>query len=72
MTDPPTQPAPTGEPDHYPGTPRWVKGLGVIAVIVVLLIAFVLITGIGGPHGPQRHGASAGWLLALDAAARLA
>jgi hypothetical protein len=44
-------------PERYPGTPGWVKALGVIAVIVVLLIAFVLVTGIGGPHGPQRHGA---------------
>lgn len=46
-------------PDRYPGTPGWVKALGVVAVIVVLLIGFVLITGLGGPHGPQRHGAIA-------------
>jgi hypothetical protein len=32
-------------------TPRWVKVFGVIAVLVVLLIAVMLLTG----HGPGRH-----------------
>lgn len=56
---------PTSDPDladasdRYPGTPGWVKVLGLIAVIVVLLIGFILVTGLGGPHGPQRHGATA-------------
>ena len=45
-------------PDRYPGTPGWVKVLAVVAVLVALLVAFALVTGLGGPHGPQRHGAS--------------
>jgi hypothetical protein len=43
------------EPPAYPGTPRWVKISALVAGIVVLLIAVVLLTGIGGPHGPGRH-----------------
>ncbi len=36
-------------------TPRWVKVFGIIALVLVLLIAIVLITGLGGEHGPGRH-----------------
>jgi hypothetical protein len=32
----------------YPGTPRWVKVFGIIAIVVVLLVVFMLLTG----HGP--------------------
>ncbi len=39
----------------YPGTPRWVKVFGIIAIGVFLLIAIVVFTGVGGPHGPGRH-----------------
>lgn len=35
-------------------TPRWVKVLGIIALIVVLLFVILLIVG-GGNHGPGRH-----------------
>jgi hypothetical protein len=52
-------PDPAGPDDRYPGTPGWVKVLGVVAVVVVLFVVFALVTGFGGPHGPQRHGASA-------------
>jgi hypothetical protein len=34
-----------------------VKAFGIIAIVLILLVAFILITGLGGPHGPQRHGA---------------
>ena len=34
-----------------PGTPRWVKVFGIIAIVVVLLVVFMLLTG----HGPGRH-----------------
>lgn len=59
MADRPPDPSPTGSPDRYPGTPMWVKALGIVAVVVVLLIGFILVTGLGGQHGPQRHGAGA-------------
>ena len=35
----------------YPGTPRWVKVFGIIAIVVVLLVVVMLLTG----HGPGRH-----------------
>ncbi|MGH2392417.1 MAG: hypothetical protein ACRDGH_02835 [Candidatus Limnocylindria bacterium] len=41
-----------------PGTPRWVMAFGIIAIVLVLLIGFVLVTGLDGPHGPQRHAPS--------------
>lgn len=58
MAHRPPDPDPTGTPDRYPGTPGWVKALGIIAMVVVLLIGLILVTGLGGPHGPQRHGAA--------------
>ena len=36
-------------------TPRWVKVFGVVAIILVLLFVVIVITGIGGRHGPGRH-----------------
>jgi len=38
----------------YPGTPRWVKVFGIIAIVVVLLFIILLLAG-GGRHGPGRH-----------------
>ena len=35
----------------YPGTPRWVKVFGIIAIVVVLLVVIMLLTG----HGTGRH-----------------
>ena len=37
-----------------PGTPRWVKVSGIIALVVVLLIAGLMLFG-GGNHGLGRH-----------------
>jgi hypothetical protein len=60
MTDPPAYPGAgddTGaEADSgpAPGTPRWVKVSGVVAVVVVLLIVVLLLVG-EGDHGPGRH-----------------
>ena len=39
----------------YPGTPRWVKVLGIIVAIPVLLFVIVMLTGGPGSHGPARH-----------------
>ena len=50
----------------YPGTPRWVKVFGIIAIVLFLFVLLNVLTG-GGPHGPGRHASSgeagghAGW-----------
>jgi hypothetical protein len=43
------------DPPPYPGTPRWVKISGIIAITLVLLFFVMKFTGVGGPHGPGRH-----------------
>jgi RND family efflux transporter MFP subunit len=48
------------DPPPHPSKPRWVKVAGTIAIVLVLLAAIVLVTGVllngvGGPHGPGRH-----------------
>ena len=40
--------------DETPGTPRWVKVFGIIALVVVLLFVILMFTG-GGGHTPSRH-----------------
>lgn len=49
------------EPDREstPGTPRWVKVFGVIALVLVVLVVVMLVTG-GGNHGPGRHTGGSG------------
>jgi hypothetical protein len=56
--------APEGQPRvledvpgaEHGGMPRWVKVfLGVVLVLVALLV-IGKVTGIGGEHGPGRHG----------------
>ena len=42
----------------YPGTPRWVKVSGIIAIVLLLFVLLNVLTG-GGPHGPGRHASSA-------------
>lgn len=39
----------------YPGMPRWVKISAIVVSGAVLLAVVVMLTGVGGPHGPQRH-----------------
>ena len=67
MTDPPRYPdsnSDTGDDTRvrpgreYPGTPRWVKVLGIIVIFVVLLAVAIMFIG-GGEHGPSRHTPSA-------------
>ena len=36
-------------------TPRWVKVLGLSAVVLVVFAGIAMMTGIGGTHGPWRH-----------------
>jgi hypothetical protein len=33
----------------YPGTPRWVKVFGIIAIVLLLFVLFNVLTGGGGP-----------------------
>ena len=54
----------SAEPDRgpaaaYPGTPRWVKLLGIAALVVVLLVIIAMLAA-GGQHGPGRHLPSGG------------
>ena len=44
-----------GSIPEYPGMPRWVKISGIIALVLVLLVGIMLVTGLGGSHGPGRH-----------------
>jgi hypothetical protein len=65
MADPPASPD-TGdeksverERGSTASTPRWVKVFGIVTLIVIVL--FVVLLLIGGPHNPGRHtGASNG------------
>jgi hypothetical protein len=41
-------------------TPRWVKIVAIIAFVLILLVGIVLLTGVGGDHGPGRHLPSGG------------
>jgi hypothetical protein len=45
-------------PPPYPGTPRWVKVLGIIVIVVALLLIVVMMVGGGGGHDPGRHAPS--------------
>ncbi|MEH1130754.1 hypothetical protein [Micromonospora sp. CPCC 206061] len=40
------------------GMPRWVKVVGIIAIVVAVLVLVMLLTGLGGEHGPGRHSAA--------------
>jgi uncharacterized cupredoxin-like copper-binding protein len=50
MIDPTRDPATPGPP----ATPRWVKALGLAAIVAVLLVVVVMLVA-GGEHGPARH-----------------
>lgn len=40
------------------GAPRWVKVLGVVALLIVAGVLLLALTGGAGRHGPARHGSS--------------
>lgn len=45
-----------GYPHDDTGIPRWVKVLGLVALVLLLLLVVVmLVGGDGGGHGPGRH-----------------
>jgi hypothetical protein len=48
-------PSQRSEPSHR--TPRWVKVLGIVVIILAVLFVIGLVTG-GGSHGPSRHTSS--------------
>ncbi|MFF0950825.1 hypothetical protein ACFYE9_25110 [Rhizobium leguminosarum] len=39
----------------YPGMPRWVKISGAVLAMAILLAAVLMVSGVGGQHGPGRH-----------------
>ena len=39
---------------EYPGIPRWVKAFGIVAIVLVLLVAIIIF--IGGHTSPVQHG----------------
>jgi hypothetical protein len=39
-----------------PGMPRWVKWPAIIIGILIVVFVVLQLTGIGGEHGPGRHG----------------
>ena len=51
-------PPPYIDTDTPPGTPRWVKVFGIIALVIVLLLVVMMVVS-GGNHGPSRHMPSA-------------
>ncbi len=64
MADPPRYPD-TGDDtgvrptaDRPPSTPRWVKVFGIIVAVLVLLFVVMMVAGVGGEHGPNRHAPS--------------
>ena len=42
------------------GMPRRVKTFGIAALVLAVVVAIVVIGGIGGEHGPSRHMPPAG------------
>lgn len=44
-----------GSTRNYPGTPRWVKVFGIIALVLLLLVVLRLTGVVAGDHGPGRH-----------------
>jgi hypothetical protein len=43
-----------------PRVPRWVKWSAIVIGILVLVFVVLQLTGIGGEHGPGRHGPGGG------------
>ncbi len=54
MADPPRYPDSREHTGGDASTPRWVKVLGTIGIVLVLLVVIMMFLG-GGDHGPGRH-----------------
>jgi len=37
------------------GMPRWVRMFGIVALVLAVVVAIVMVGGIGGEHGLSRH-----------------
>jgi hypothetical protein len=57
MADPPPPELPAAERSRPAsiGAPRWVKVLGIVAIILGVLVVIAALAGLGGSHGPSRH-----------------
>lgn len=42
--------------DPHPGMPRWLRISLVLVAAVIVVAVVVALAGVGGPHGPGRHG----------------
>lgn len=48
-------PAQEADREGPPAIPRWVKLMGVIVLVALVLVGVMLLTGGVGGHGPGRH-----------------
>ncbi len=55
MADPPIHSDSRKDTADDTGMPRWVKILGIIALVVILRLVVLMLVGGGGGHGPGRH-----------------
>jgi len=53
MNDPPPE---SGPDEEAVGAPRWVKAFGLVVLVLVVLFVLAQLAGLGGDHGPGRHG----------------
>jgi len=45
----------TGDDRDRGGIPRWVKVIGIVVAVLVLLVVIVELAGLDAGHGPSRH-----------------
>jgi hypothetical protein len=43
------------EPEPGTGVPRWVKFLGIVALVLLVIFVIAQVTGVAGEHRPGRH-----------------
>ena len=60
MSEPSSDPGGPADAGQRAGTPRWVKVLGILVVLLVLLVAVLHLTG-NSLGGPGSHLGSAEW-----------